>query len=93
VVFETPLPPLPLAATSSASLLQLERNFVEPFDCAAITTSSGLGPAKGLVVGGVGEAVYGSVKRLTERPGDEGSLELNIVLAKAEGSAGSNSKG
>ena len=60
---------------------------MEPFACAAMTTSSGLGPAKGLVTGGVGEAVYGSVKRLIERVGDERSFELNIVLAKAEGSA------
>ena len=60
---------------------------MEPFDCAAMTTSSGLGPAKGLVAGGVGEAEYGSVKRLIERLGDERSFELNIVLAKAEGSA------
>ena len=60
---------------------------MEPFDCAAMTTSSGLGPAKGLVTGDVEEAVYGSVKRLIERLGDERSVELNIVLAKAEGSA------
>lgn len=66
---------------------------MEPFDCAAITTSSGLGPAKGLVVIGVGEAAYGSVKRLTGRLGGERALELNIVFAKAEGSAWSNSNG
>lgn len=65
---------------------------MEPFDCAAMTTSSGLGPAKGLVVEGVEEAVYGSVNRLTGRLGGERPLELNIVFANAEGSAWSNCK-
>ena len=80
MVLRTPFPPLPFATRLSVSVFQLERNFVEPFDCAAMTTSSGLGPAKGLVAEGVGEAEYGSVKRLIERLGDERSFELNIVL-------------
>jgi hypothetical protein len=75
-----------------SSFLQFEQNFVEPFDCAAMTTSSGLGPAKGLVVAGVAVAVYGSVKRLAGRLVGKRSLEPNIVLAKAEGFAWSKSK-
>lgn len=58
-----------------------------------MTTSSGLGPAKGSVVAGVAVAAYGSVKRLAECFGGERSLELNMVLAKAEGSAWSKSPG
>jgi hypothetical protein len=57
-----------------------------------MTTSSGLGPAKGLVVAGVAVAVYGSVKRLAGRLVGKRSLEPNIVLAKAEGFAWSKSK-
>jgi hypothetical protein len=58
-----------------------------------MTTSSGLGPAKGLVVAGVCAAVYGRVKRLTGWFGEGRPLELNMVLANAEGSAGSKCKG
>ena len=57
-----------------------------------MTTSSGLGPEKGLAVVGIVVAVYESVKRLFDWFA-RCSLELNMVLAKADGSAGSNSDG
>lgn len=56
-----------------------------------MTTSSGLGPAKGsAVVGGAAVLLYGREKRLLEYGREVvvvGLLLLNMVLAKAEGSA------
>jgi len=58
-----------------------------PFDCAAITISSGLGPEKGLEAAEELLAVYGRVKRFSEGWRGVWLMLLNIVLANAEGSA------
>jgi len=65
-----------------------EAELVEPFDRAAMTTSSGLGPANGSVVVWAAVAEYGNVK-MEEGCRLVGGCEwlLNIVLAKADGVA------
>jgi hypothetical protein len=56
-----------------------------------MTTSSGLGPANGSVTMVGLDALYGSVKRLSGCCREEGwEVLLNMVLAKAEGSAWSS---